>query len=98
MLREVLQAIEAADGPITLNELSRRLDIDPGVLDGMLSHWSRRGRVTVDTRVGVACAGSPASGGCSCGSGGSGVACPFVARLPRAYLILDGAIEDKGSE
>lgn len=98
MLREVLQAVEAADGPITLNELSRRLDIDPGVLDGMLAHWSRRGRVTVDTQAGIACAGTTVAVRCSCGSGEPGAACPFMARMPRTYIVPQGPIVDYGSE
>ena len=53
MLREVLRAVESAGGPITLNELSRQLSIDPGVLDGMLAHWSRRGKLMIDAETGT---------------------------------------------
>lgn len=82
MLRQVLQTVEAAGGPITLSELSRRLDIDPGALTGMLEHWAQRGRLTVDGGLAAACA----TGGCGSCSGAA--ACPFVARLPRSFVAI----------
>ncbi len=36
MLNQVLQEIETAQGPITLSELSRNLDISPAALEGMI--------------------------------------------------------------
>ncbi len=87
MLREVLQAVEAAEGPITLNELSRRLELDPRVLDGMLEHWSRRGKLVVDGVTGTACAGSMTSASCSCGLAMDKVNCPFLVRLPKSYSL-----------
>lgn len=83
MLRQVLQTVEATGGPITLSELSRRLDIDAGVLAGMLEHWARRGRLTLDGGSACACAG-----GGGCGSCSGATACPFVARLPRTFIAL----------
>ncbi len=88
MLRDVLQAVETAEGPITLDELSRRLNIDRGVLDAMLDHWSRKGKLFIDTSSETACAGSEARPiGCSCGSGSSSENCPFMARMPRSYTV-----------
>ena len=98
MLREVLRAVESADGPITLNELSRQLSIDPGVLDGMLAHWLRRGKLMIDAETGAACAGSSAPVACSCGSGSPGAPCPFMARMPHTFLVPRPAIPDNGSE
>lgn len=95
MLREVLQAVQAADGPITLRELSRSLNIDPGVLAGMLEHWSRKGKLTVDGQSGLACAETCAPVTCSCGSGAPGAACPFMARLPRTFTMIQPEA-DKG--
>jgi hypothetical protein len=86
MLREVLQAVEEAKGPVTLVELGRRLSVDPGVLEGMLDHWARRGRLVVDGNLAVACPGSCAAA-CSCGSNSSKSSCPFVTRLPRSYSV-----------
>lgn len=80
MLREVLQAVEAAEGPVTLTELSRQLNLDPRVLDGMLEHWSRRGKLVVNSETAMACAGGlKEPGHCSCGSSASGDGCPYSA-------------------
>ncbi len=87
MLREVLQAVEAAEGPITLNELSRRLELDPRVLDGMLEHWSRRGKLIVDGVTGTACAGNMTPASCSCGLATDKGSCPFLVRLPKSYSL-----------
>lgn len=93
MLRDVLQAVETAEGPITLSELSRRLNIDRGVLDAMLDHWSRKGKLFIDTSSETACAGSEARpNGCSCGSGASSESCPFMARMPRSYKVNLSAV------
>lgn len=98
MLREVLQAVEAAEGPITLNELSRRLQLDPRVLDGMLEHWSRRGKLVVDGVTGTACAGNMTPASCSCGFAADRASCPFLVRLPKSYslsLAVDEPITTK---
>ncbi|CUS05172.2 conserved protein of unknown function [Candidatus Promineifilum breve] len=83
MLRQVLQTVEAAEGPITLSELSRRLNIAPGALAGMLEHWAQRGRLTVDGGSACACA----DGG-GCGSCSGAAVCPFMARLPRSFVAV----------
>lgn len=87
MLREVLQAVEVAEGPITLNELSSKLELDPRVLDGMLEHWSRRGKLVVDGARKTACAGNVTPARCSCGSATDKANCPFLIRLPKSYSI-----------
>lgn len=86
MLREVLKTVEAANGSITLAELSHRLNIDPGVLSGMLEHWARRDNLVVDGRSVAACAGSCAAS-CHCGSCSGESGCPFIARLPRSFTV-----------
>lgn len=87
MLREVLQAVEAAEGSITLNELSHRLSIDPGVLVAMLEHWSRKGKLVISQDSTMPCTAADKPATCSCGKGASVTGCPFVARIPRSYTI-----------
>jgi hypothetical protein len=86
MLRELLRLIEATEGPITVSELSRQLNVAPGVIEGMLDHWVRKGRLAVSGGAAACCAAGGMSGGCgSC----SGVAeCPFVARMPRNFSVV----------
>jgi len=80
MLRQLLQLIEAAEGPVSLTDLSRQLDVAPATLDGMLQHWVRKGRLVVSDRSVKACAGG-------CGSCSGAVDCPFIVRLPVAYRL-----------
>lgn len=87
MLRDVLRAVEAADGSITLNELSHRLDIDPGVLAAMLEHWSRKGKIVISGDSTMPCAVPDKPVTCSCGTGSTSPDCPFKARLPRSFEI-----------
>jgi len=90
MLRDVLQAVETTQGPITLAELSRRLNIDPGALDGMLQHWERKGKLVLNSGSAVACNMDCATIQCACSMGAGGACCPFVARLPRSYSPANG--------
>ena len=46
MLRQVLETLEQAQGPIPLDELSRQLGIEHSALEGMVSFWVRKGRLT----------------------------------------------------
>ena len=78
MLRQVLQAFEDADHPRTVAQLARELDIAPGLLDGMLAYWVRKGRLR-ESRSTPACT--------TCG-GAAG--CPFVPNLPRSYELVTG--------
>jgi hypothetical protein len=85
MLWKVLHEVEAAHGPIDLNELSRRLDVDRTVLDGMIQFWVRKGRLVDDAaRPGeVACARH----GCSTGCTGA-QHCPFTIKSPRTISLI----------
>lgn len=88
VLRDVLQAVESAQGPITLVELSRRLGLDPGVLEGMLQHWERKGRLVISSSSAMTCDMDCASIQCACGTGAGSSCCPFIARLPRSYSAV----------
>jgi hypothetical protein len=86
MLWNVLHAVEAAQGPLDLNELSRRLDINRSVLDGMIDFWVRKGRLVDDAaatgQAAVACAAHGCGRSCA-----SAQACPFTVKLPRTISL-----------
>ena len=84
MLREVLQAIETADGPIHLAALSQQLGIERSALDGMIDYWVRKGRLQARNAEDSVCA--PAAGHCGGGCAGA-AACPFIARMPKSYIM-----------
>ena len=76
-LREVLRAFEQAQGPMSLDDLSRQLGVERGTLEAMLDFWVRKGRLR-----GV----NPSQllDGCTACSAASG--CPFVINRGSASL------------
>jgi hypothetical protein len=77
-LRQVLNAFEAADQPCTLGQLARELDVSPGVLDGMIQHWVRRGKLR------------PTHGASACNTCGGATECPFIMQMPPTYELVTG--------
>ncbi len=84
-LRQVLQSCEEARAPRTLNQLARELDISPGMLEGMIDHWVRRGRLR------------EASSGPACITCGHSASCPFIAKMPRSFELVTADDEDAPS-
>jgi hypothetical protein len=84
MLNQLLHEIENARGPITLRELSRKLEIDPQTLEGMLQFWVRKGRIQHDDEK------DPYPNNTSaCSSSCSGPTnCAFIAKMPKTYSLL----------
>lgn len=76
MLREVLTLFENAHGPLSINEMARTLDITPGMLEGMLEHWVRKGKIRT-------CANESACAACS-----SAKSCAYAPSLPRSYELV----------
>ncbi len=77
LLRQVLQIFETAAGPLTLAEVARLLDIEEGILEGMLEYWVRKGRlrkVTPYSRICSVC--------------GEAKTCPFLLNLPARYELI----------
>jgi hypothetical protein len=76
-LREVLRAFETANGPLSLGDIARDLDITPGMLDGMIEYWVRKGKIR------------PAAGGPTCSSCSySKSCCTYSPTMPRSYLLV----------
>mgnify|MGYP001584006679 CR=1 FL=1 len=49
MLKDVLNAVENAQGPIRLDTLGEDLGIEPSALEGMIEFWQRKGKLTLTT-------------------------------------------------
>jgi len=47
ILDKVMQKIKKENGPITIRELARRLDIEESALGGMLEFLERKGKLSV---------------------------------------------------
>lgn len=74
LLLSVLHAIQAAGGPVTLNELSHQLEIEPSALEGIIAFWVRKGRLTTSDGTTTACGPATCSACAPADAGG----CPFV--------------------
>jgi hypothetical protein len=44
ILNEVLRAFENVSQPLSLDELSRRMDMERGALEGVIQLWVRKGQ------------------------------------------------------
>ncbi len=73
-LQQVLNRFSDQSAPLSLRALAHEMQLEPGVLHGMLEYWVRKGKLR---EVG--------SGGESCTTCGIKGACPFVVHLPRYY-------------
>ncbi len=86
MLNQILQEIEGARGSITINELSRKLGVEPNVLEGMIQFWVQKGRLQSDDD-------QISDMNCTCGTGTSSCApvsdCVFIAKMPKSYSIQE---------
>ncbi|WP_298814586.1 FeoC-like transcriptional regulator [Chloroflexus sp.] len=82
MLYQILAILEQAEEPLSLDELSRRLHVEPGALNEMIAFWVRKGRLRDSAVVGC---GEKA--GCSCNANPQG--CPFRHNGPRLITLCD---------
>ncbi|MBP6471191.1 MAG: hypothetical protein KBE23_01705 [Chloroflexi bacterium] len=83
MLKEVLHAIESANGPVHVAELSRQLGIERTALEGMIAYWVQHGRLQDDSAPQESC-----DPGGHCGPTCTGTAtCAFVVKMPKSYSV-----------
>lgn len=73
-LREVLFHFEHQTAPTSLNQMAKEMQVTPGVLEGMIDYWVRKGKLRAIN-----------SGGEDCNTCGNQGACPFVVTMPRYY-------------
>lgn len=79
-LRGVLDAFEAAQGTVRLDQLSRDLGLDPATLDSMIQHWVRKGRIReISARP---------SAESRCGPCGVKSECPLIASPLKRYMLV----------
>ncbi|NSW54258.1 MAG: helix-turn-helix domain-containing protein [Anaerolineae bacterium] len=83
MLTRILEEIRAAQGPLSLRDLSRRLDVQPSALQGMLTQLLRMGKLEIEQEM-------PADASCTSCSGCAGVQdCPFLFHSPQRFRIAE---------
>jgi hypothetical protein len=87
MLREVFHELESAQGPVNLNELSRKLGLERSALEGMIQFWVRKGRLKDDELEQEQIFAGCDSGSCRGGSCPGPQGCPFIMKMPRTFSI-----------
>jgi hypothetical protein len=84
MLGRVLRELQDGRGTLRLEDLARRMEMEPSALKGLVDFWVRKGRLTLaadEAAQSAACTGA-------CGSACPGEAqCVFVARMPAIYSV-----------
>lgn len=86
MLHQLLHEIEQANGPLTIHELSQRLNLEAGVVTDMVAFWVRKGRLSTGASVPV----SPSAHHCGSDCQGTAV-CHFIARIPESFALTKDA-------
>ena len=84
MLKKVLNAIQNANGSVSIRELSQQLDTDANALSGMIDYLVNKGKLSVDDGFQSA---PHDDSGCSCGCNIDEIDCPYVAPMPTMYSI-----------
>lgn len=80
MLQQVLHEIAQAQEPLSVKDLARKLAVEPGALEGMITFWVRKGRISAGSVEGCAAGG--------CGSCGEATGCAFAGKAPRVFVLL----------
>jgi hypothetical protein len=81
LLTDVLQIIQSADGPLTVDDIAYAVEADPGAVAGMLVLLAQKGRLRVD---GAWTCDASTCGGCRL-DGAEG--CPFVVKGPTRFEL-----------
>ncbi len=69
LIRQVVEAVQASGGVIDLNALSRKLEIQPKALEGILAFCARKGYICLETEKAQGCASCAVVEGCGVKAG-----------------------------
>ena len=83
MLNQVLCEIKTAKGPITVQELSHKMGVEPNAMEGMIHFLVRKGILQDDDTTSIF---KTDSGTCSTSSCETST-CVFIAKMPKTYSI-----------
>ena len=86
MLSQVIKEINKSRSSISLDDLSRRLEVEPSALVGMLEYCVRKG--ILQRTDGTAVEGECVHEAGNCGVVCEGLdGCPFIVRMPNMYSM-----------
>lgn len=81
VLRQVLNTFENTGGPLSLKQMARELNVEMGMLEGMIQHWVRKGRLRESAPL-------PDCGTCGVNN------CPFIMQMPRTFELVIGDLPE----
>ncbi len=90
MLKRVLAEIRNSRGPLSLDEISRTLDIEPSALQGMIAHLVQLGHLRDDeaqASIAMSCSRHAWRRHCGQGSCPGPQGCPFATKMPATYSL-----------
>jgi hypothetical protein len=83
-LRQVLDAFENAQGPVSLGQMARDLGVEPGVLESMIAYWVRKGKLREVAPTSACCATCSVSG------------CHPAVKMPTFYTLASAGAPPDG--
>ena len=88
MLKQVLDELRQADGPINLDDVCRKLGVERSALDEMITFWVRKGKL-VNTSFVPGNTGPGNPGGCPhCATSDcSAQGCHTEDKMPRTFVV-----------
>ncbi len=89
MLQQILDALDGQHGPMSMQELSLKLGVEPSALQGMITFWARKGRLieSAGPAAGEQQVCSSDAGACGPGGCPGPESCPFVTPAPRKFTL-----------
>jgi hypothetical protein len=84
VLKQLLQEIESSQGPLSLDDLSRKLGVERSALEGMIAFWVRKGRLKEDYAAALQgmCPGAECDLTCP-----EAERCWLLTNLPRSFSL-----------
>lgn len=76
-LKQVLDHFVEQSEPVSINQLARTMQIEPGVLHDMINYWVRKGKLREVN-----------SNSQACNVCGIKSACPFIIAMPRYFEVV----------
>ena len=83
MLKQLLTELQQAKGPINMDDLCRKLGVERGVLDEMITFWVRKGKLINTTFVPGNDAGCSHCATSDCSAQG----CHTPDKMPRTFVV-----------
>ena len=83
MLKQVLDELRQAQGPVNLDDLCRKLGVQRSALDEMITFWVRKGKLVDTTFMPGSADGCPHCASSDCSAQG----CHTADKMPRTFVV-----------